>query len=44
MSDNMDSDNREKMNINYEVKVSDIVEGLKLGKLSSHKYVGNVDT
>ena len=33
MSDNMDSDNREKININYEVKVSDIVEGFEIGKI-----------
>ena len=44
MSDNMDSDEREKINKNYEVKVSDIVEDLKVWKISSHKYVDNVET
>ena len=44
MSDNMKYDEREQINNNEEVKVSDIVEDLKLGKLSLHKYVDNVET
>ena len=44
MSDNMDSDEREQINKKYEVKVSDIVEYFKVGKLSLHKYVDNVET
>ena len=40
----MESDKREHLNKNYEVKVSDIVEDSKLGKLSSHEYVDNVET
>ena len=44
MSDNMKYDEREQINNNEEVKVSDIVEDLKLGKLSLHKYVDNVGT
>ena len=44
MSDNKDSDEREQISKNIEVKVSDIVEDFKLGKLSSHKYVANVET
>ena len=44
MSDNMDSEERWHINKNNEVKVSDILEDLKLGKLSSHKYVDNVVT
>ena len=44
MSDNMYFDEREQINKNDEVKVSDIVENLKVGKLSSHKYVDNVET
>ena len=32
------------MNKNDEVKVSDIIEDLILGKLSSHKYIDNVET
>ena len=43
MSDNKDSDEIERISKNYEVKVSDIVEDLKVGKLSSHKYVDNVE-
>ena len=44
MSDSKDSDEREQIRKNDEVKESDIVEDLKLGKLSSHKYVDNVET
>ena len=44
MSDNKDSDEREQKSKNYEVKVSDIVEDFKVGKLSFHKYVDNVET
>ena len=44
MSDNKDSDEREQISKNDEVKVSDIVEDLKVGKLSSHRYVDNVET
>ena len=43
MSDNKDSDEREQTSKNDDVKVSDIVEDLKVGKLSSHKYVNNVE-
>ena len=42
MSDNMESDEREQINKNNEVTVSDIVENLKLGRLSSHQYVNNL--
>ena len=41
---NKDSDEREQISKDEEVKVSDIVEDLKVGKLSSHKYVDNVET
>ena len=44
MSDNKDSDEREQTSKNYEVKLYDVIEDLKLGKLSSHKYVDNVET
>ena len=44
MIDNKDSDGREQISINDEVKVSYIVEDLKMGKLSLHKYVENVET
>ena len=44
MSDNKDSDKREEISKNYEVKVSDIVEYLKVVKQISHKYVDNVET
>ena len=44
MSDNKDSDEREQKSKNYEVKVSDIVEDLKVGKLILHKYVDNIET
>ena len=40
----MDSEKRKQINKNHELKVSDIVEDLKVGKLSSHKYVDNVET
>ena len=43
MSENMDYDKREQINKNDEVKVSDIVKYLKVGKLSLHKYVDNVE-
>ena len=44
MSDNKDSYEREEIGNNYEVKVSDVIEELKVGKLSSHYYVDNVET
>ena len=44
MSDNKDSDERENISKNDEKKVSDVIEDLKVGKLSSHKYVDNVET
>ena len=44
MSDNKEYDERGQMSKNDEVTVSDTVEDLKVGKPSSHKYVGNVDT
>ena len=44
MSDNKDSDEIEQISKNDEVKVSYILEDLKVGKSSSHKYVDNVDT
>ena len=37
MSDNKESDEREKISKNDEVKVSDFIEDLKLGKLSLQK-------
>ena len=43
MSDNKYSDEREQISKNDGVKVSDIVEDLKVGNFSSHKYVDNVD-
>ena len=44
MSDNKDSDERDEISKNDEVKVSDITEDLKVGKCISHKYVDNVET
>ena len=44
MSDNKDSGEGEKISKNDEVKASDIVEDLKVGKLSLHKYVENFET
>ena len=44
MSDNEDSDEREQISTNDELKVSDVIEDLKLGKLSLQKYVDNVET
>ena len=44
MSENMESDKREQINKNNELKVFDFVEDLKLGKLSLHNYVDNVET
>ena len=44
MSDNMDSVWIEQKIKNDEVLVSDIVEDLKVGKLSSGKYVDNIET
>ena len=44
MNDNMESDKREQINKNYEVRVSDIVEDLKVGKISLHRYVDKVET
>ena len=43
MSDIKDSDEREQTSNNNEVKVYDIVEDLKVRKLSLHKYVDNVE-
>ena len=44
MSDKKDYDEIKQISKNDEVKVSDIVENLKVGKLSSHQYVDNVET
>ena len=44
MSDSMDSNEWEQINKKYEVKMCDIVENLKVGKLGLHKYVDNVET
>ena len=44
MSDNKYSGEREQISKNGEVKLSYIVEDLKVGKLSLHKYVDNVET
>ena len=44
MSDNVDTDEREHIDKNDGVKVYDIVEDLKVGKLSLHKYLDNVET
>ena len=44
MSDNKNSNEREQKSKNDEVKVSDAVDDLEVGKLSSHKYVENVET
>ena len=44
MSDNKDTDEREHVSKNDEVNISDGIEDLKVVKLSSHKYVGNVET
>ena len=44
MSDNNDSDEIKQISKNDEVKVSDIIGNLKMGNLSSHKYVDNVET
>ena len=44
MSENTESDERGQINTNDEVNVYDIVEDLKVGKLSLHKYVDNTET
>ena len=44
MSDNKDYEERGQISKNDEVKVSDTVEDLKVGKPSLHKYVDNVET
>ena len=44
MSDNKNSDEREQISKNDEENVSDFIEDLKVGKLSLHKYVDNVET
>ena len=44
MNDNKDTDEREHVSKNDEVNISDGIEDLKVVKLSSHKYVGNVET
>ena len=43
MSENKDSDKRENIRKNYELKVYETVEDLKVRKLSSKKYVDNVE-
>ena len=43
VSDNKDCDEREQIIKNDEVKVSDIIGDLKVGKLSSHEYVDTVE-
>ena len=44
MSDNTDYDEREQISKNDELKVSDIVEHLRVGKFSQHKYVDFFET
>ena len=44
MGENKDSDEGKQISKNDEVKVSDIIEYLKVGKLSLHIYVDNVET
>ena len=43
MSDDKDSDERDQISKNDEVKMSNVIEDLKLGKLSSHKNLDNVE-
>ena len=43
MSDDKDSDERDHISKNNEVKVSDVIEDLKIGKLSLHENLDNVD-
>ena len=43
-SDNKYYDEKEQISKNHELKVSDVIEDLKVGKLSQHKYVDNVET
>ena len=44
MSENKDSDEREQISKNNEETVSDVIEDLKVGKLSLHKHVDNIET
>ena len=43
MSDNKDYDERYQISKNYDVKVSDVIEDFKMGKLISHKNLDYVD-
>ena len=43
ISDDKDSDERDQISKNNEVNVGDVIEYLKLGKLSSHKNLDMVD-
>ena len=43
MSDGKDSDERDQISKNYEETVTDVIEVLKLGKLSSQKNIDNVE-
>ena len=43
MSDDKDTDERYQTSKNDEVNVSDVIEDLELGKLSSHKNLENVE-
>ena len=43
MSDDKESNERYQISKNDEVKVSDVIEDLKLGKLISHKNLDNVE-
>ena len=44
VSDKRDSDKREHIRKNGEVKVSDAIEDLRVEKLSFHKHLYNVET
>ena len=43
MSDHKESDERYQINKNDEVNVSDVIEDLNMGKLSSHENLENVE-
>ena len=43
MSDDKESEERDQISKNDEVKFSDVIKDLKLGKLSSHKSLDNVE-
>ena len=43
MSDNKDSDERDQISKNDEVKVYDVIEDLKMGKLISYKNIDNIE-